>query len=199
LLSEDESELVFTTVSGAGADEVSGMRIGAFTGIAGWVVMSGQPIAVSDPQRDPRFARDVAETTGYVPSTILAVPVQTPHRLLGVVELLDRDERRADAERDMALLLRFADQAALAIAGERALHDLGRLLLTAASATVADRTLAEAIDRVASDVPTQQEGLADLAALNAELAALGEDERRLAVTIVRAMTAYARGRDRRRR
>ena len=90
LLSEDESELVYTVAAGKGADDVTGMRISSSQGIAGWVVQSGQPIAVSDLASDPRFARDRAERTGYVPQAILAVPVETPQQMLGVISLLDR-------------------------------------------------------------------------------------------------------------
>src|SRR5579875_2523130 len=85
LLSDDESELVYTTAAGQGADDVSGMRIPASQGIAGWVVQSGQPIAISDLGGDPRFSRPTAERTGYIPQAMLAVPVETPQRMLGVL------------------------------------------------------------------------------------------------------------------
>ena len=104
LLSEDDSELIYTIAAGEGADDVTGMRISSSQGIAGWVVQSGQPIAISDLANDPRFAREQAEQTGYVPQAILAVPVETPQRMLGVISLLDRDPRRPGAEQDMALL-----------------------------------------------------------------------------------------------
>ncbi len=51
LLSEDDSELVYTVATGEGADDVAGMRVPARHGIAGWVVQSGQPIAITDLQR----------------------------------------------------------------------------------------------------------------------------------------------------
>src|SRR5438067_1696980 len=46
LLSHDESELIYTVASGEGAGDVRGLRIPSSQGIAGWVVQSGQPIAV---------------------------------------------------------------------------------------------------------------------------------------------------------
>lgn len=197
LLSDDESELVFTSASGAGEDDVSGLRIPSSTGIAGWVVMSGQPIAVGDLRSDARFAGDVAQTTGYVPTTLLAVPVQTPQRLIGVVELLDRDETRAEAGRDMELLSLFAGVAALAIEAERAFWSFGRLLLSAA-ASHAGRSLAASLDAAAATAATvEEEDTAALAAMVAELRELGPRERRLAVDVVRQITAYAGGRDRR--
>src|SRR6201996_3663047 len=131
LLREDESELVYTAAAGHGAQDVTGMRIPSSQGIAGWVVQSGQPIAISDVTSDPRFARQQAERTGYVPQAILAVPVETPQRMLGVITLLDRDARRPGAEQDMALLSLFADQAALALASMEQFSVLGRVLLSA--------------------------------------------------------------------
>ncbi len=59
--------------------------------MAGWVLAPGQPIELSDVARDPRFARDVVERTGYVPRSILAMPVEGSQPTLGVLELLDRD------------------------------------------------------------------------------------------------------------
>src|SRR5580658_1908815 len=134
LLSEDESELVYTVAAGEGAADVTGMRIPSSQGIAGWVVQSGQPIAISDLGSDPRFSRQAAEQTGYVPQAILAVPVETRGRMLGVISLLDRDPERPGAERDMTLLSLFADQAALALASVEAFGDLGRVLLRALAA-----------------------------------------------------------------
>lgn len=198
LLSDDESELVFTTAAGAGADDVTGLRIPSGKGMAGWVVMSGQAIVVADLQRDPRFARDVAEQTGYVPTTILAVPVATPNRLLGVMEILDRDERRPGAEQDMALLTLFADQAALAIDGARSFADLGRVLLRSLSANAQDAFLSDALETAASVLGPPDRDLTELAALFAELGRLGEAERRLAVRVVREFVLYAGRRDRRR-
>ncbi|MGB9376956.1 MAG: GAF domain-containing protein [Mycobacteriales bacterium] len=196
LLSEDESELVFTSASGEGESDVGGLRIPSTTGIAGWVVMSGQPIAVSDLRSDARFAGEVAETTGYVPTTLLAVPVQTPDRILGVVEVLDRDQDRADAGRDMELLTQFAGLAGLAIEAEQAFWNFGKLLLRAAATTTDNVDLISALNAVAAGAGDDHE-LADLAAMVAELRLLPPAERRLAVSIVRSVTAHARGRDQR--
>lgn len=65
-LLRDDSELVYTTTAGEDAEDVTGMRISSSQGIAGWVVQSGQPIAISDLSSDPRFSREVAKQTGYV-------------------------------------------------------------------------------------------------------------------------------------
>jgi GAF domain-containing protein len=192
LLTEDESELVYTTAAGAGADDVTGMRISASQGIAGWVVQSGQPIAISDLSNDPRFSRDVAEQTGYVPQAILAVPVMSPRRTLGVISLLDRDARRPGAEQDMNLLALFANQAAIALESVGAFSDLGRVLLAAvAEAAGADGDLSHAAQRVAEHLSGPDADLAALATTFATLARRGAAERRLALGVLREVATYA--------
>lgn len=192
LLSDDESELVYTTAAGAGAEDVTGMRISASQGIAGWVVQSGQPIAIGDLANDARFSRGVAEQTGYVPQAILAVPVASSRRTLGVISLLDRDARRPGAEQDMSLLALFASQAAIALESVQAFSDLGRVLLTAlADAASADGDLSLAAQRAVDRLERPDADLAELAATFATLARRGAAERRLALGVLREVAGYA--------
>jgi GAF domain-containing protein len=190
MLSADESELRYTIAAGAGADEVTGMRIPSSQGIAGWVVQSGQPIAISDLASDPRFSRETAEQTGYIPQTILAVPVQTAQRMLGVISLLDRDARRPAAEQDMALLALFADQAALALGSVEAFSSLGRVLLNALADAVAGTDLGRALRQAAAGLPEADQDLAELAAAFAILAQHGPAERQLALAVLRNVAEY---------
>jgi signal transduction protein with GAF and PtsI domain len=90
LVDEDGETLRFVASDGEGAQAIVGVTIPVSRGIAGWAAMSGQPIAVRDVQSDARFARDVAESTNYVPSSILAAPLVSPEgEVLGVTSVLD--------------------------------------------------------------------------------------------------------------
>jgi signal transduction protein with GAF and PtsI domain len=90
LVDDDGANLRFVASDGAGADEIVGVTIPVSRGIAGWAAMSGQPIAVRDVQTDPRFARDVAESTNYVPTAIYAAPMlDAEGEVLGVASVLD--------------------------------------------------------------------------------------------------------------
>jgi GAF domain-containing protein len=198
LLDEAQETLTFHVASGAGAQEVVGQRVPVDRGIAGWVVSSGQPVAVADVARDPRFAAEVAEATGYVPRSVLAMPLQTEREVLGVIELLDQ---RADApagRRDMELLGLFAGQAALAIEASRTFGSLGRALFQAVGqAAAGDQDLAEALDDVARRAPGPDPGLAELAGAFARLGQAGPAERAAATRLVREFLAYATGDGRR--
>jgi GAF domain-containing protein len=116
LLFEPESEeLVFAAVSGEGERELVGRRIPASTGVAGWVLSSRTPLVLEDVQSDPRFARDVAEKTGYVPKGLMAVPLLDEEIDLGVLQVLDRPQRARFTLQEMELLGLFAGQAAIAL------------------------------------------------------------------------------------
>jgi GAF domain-containing protein len=115
LLDEGAAELVFEAVTGEGEDTLVGRRIPSGTGIAGWVAQSGQPLVVEDVARDPRFAVQEARRTGYVPKGLMAVPLLRHDRVLGVLNVLDRPERRRFSVAEMDLLGLFANQAAVAL------------------------------------------------------------------------------------
>jgi GAF domain-containing protein len=115
LLDERTAELVFEAVTGEGEDTLVGRRIPSGTGIAGWVAESGQPLVVEDVAGDPRFAVQEARRTGYVPKGLMAAPLLRQDRVLGVLNVLDRPERRRFSVAEMDLLGLFANQAAVAL------------------------------------------------------------------------------------
>jgi GAF domain-containing protein len=114
LLDEEADELVFEAVAGEGQDELVGRRLPSGTGIAGWVLVTRQPLVLEDVSGDPRFARDAAESTGYVPRGLMAVPLLHGERALGVLQVLDRESERFSLA-EMELLGLFANQAAIAL------------------------------------------------------------------------------------
>ena len=115
LLDDDTNELVFEAVVGEGEDTLLGTRFAAGTGIAGWVLATRTPLVIEDVQDDPRFARDVAENTGYVPKGLMAAPLLHDEGALGVLSVLDRPERTLFTLQEMELLGLFAHQAAIAV------------------------------------------------------------------------------------
>ena len=115
LLDEAAGELVFEAVAGEG-ESLLGTRIPAARGIAGWVAQSGEALAIEDVSSDTRFAREVAEQTGYVPKGLIAVPLIAQDRVIGVLSVLDRPEQAAFSVAESDLLSLFATQAATALA-----------------------------------------------------------------------------------
>jgi GAF domain-containing protein len=145
LLDEETDELVFEAVVGEGEESLLGMRFPADHGIAGWVLATRTPLVIEDVRKDPRFASDVAEGTGYVPSGLMAAPLLHDEQILGVLEVLDRPERAHFSLQEMDLLGLFANQAAIAVdlllrarRAERILQDEGDLAVVARLASAVD-------------------------------------------------------------
>ena len=65
---------------------------------------------------DVRFSREAAESTGYLPRGLMAVPLLHEEQALGVLEILDRPQRSRFSLGEMDLLSLFAGQAAVALA-----------------------------------------------------------------------------------
>ena len=151
LLDDATGELVFEAVTGEGEDTLVGRRIPPGTGIAGWVAASGQPLVVEDVTTDPRFAVDQAKRTGYVPKGLMAAPLLREERVLGVLNVLDRPERRRFSVAEMDLLGLFATQAAIAL--DLLLHArrIAALLDGAPDDLTAVARVAAALDRLDGD------------------------------------------------
>ena len=115
LFDEASDELVFEAVAGEGAEELIGRRFPSSAGIAGWVLVTRQPLVVEELADDPRFAREAAESTGFVPKGLMAVPLLHEDRTLGVLEVLDRPQKAAFTLAEMELLGLFANEAAIAL------------------------------------------------------------------------------------
>jgi GAF domain-containing protein len=115
LYDEETDELVFEAVAGEGSETLIGQRIPSSTGIAGWVLVTRQPLVLEDVTQDPRFAKDVAETTGFVPRGLMAVPLLHEEDAVGVLEVLDRPEQSRFSLEEMELLGLFANQAAISL------------------------------------------------------------------------------------
>jgi GAF domain-containing protein len=115
LLDEEADELVFEAVVGEGEESLLGMRFPADRGVAGFVLATRTPLVIEDVREDPRFAADVAEDTGYVPSGLMAAPLLYDEDVLGVLEVLDRPQQSHFSLEEMDLLGLFANQAAIAV------------------------------------------------------------------------------------
>lgn len=164
--------LVFTVAAGDQGQGVVGLSIGPAEGVAGYVFSSGQPLALADVADDARFERTTAEQTGYVPRTLVAVPLIDDEGVLGVLEVLDKRGDGSFDLRDIELASAFARQAAVAIRSSRLERDTATLL-----ATVLTSLSAGSDDGATADAATGATAEADIeAVVAAAVANLDGDE-----------------------
>ncbi len=214
LLDETQQTLEFRVATGAGAQEVVGMRIPVGEGIAGYVVMTGQPLAVSGVQEDPRFARETARKTGYVPRSILAMPLVHEDHVIGVIEVLDKIDAASFGVQDMELLGIFARQAAIAIRASAHYQRLGEALLRGIRRLVegggsempqavpprqTESVGLSEVEQALAETEQAPDGVAEILALAdifGTLSRLGQAERQACLDILTTFVEYAQSRSR---
>ena len=163
LLDEAADELVFEAVAGEGAETLIGKRFPSSTGIAGWVLVTRQSLVIEDVTEDPRFSQEVAESTGYVPKGLMAVPLLHDEQVLGVLEVLDRPQRSQFSLVEMDLLALFANQASIALDLLRRARRAGSVLAESGEGADVVARLATTVDGLEEE--QREAGLKLLAAL----------------------------------
>jgi GAF domain-containing protein len=141
---------------------VVGLSVPPTQGLVGYVYQTGQALALSDVEKDSRFGRTFAQSTGYVPRSIVAVPLVDDGGTIGVLEVLDKRASASFSLRDVELASVFARQAAVAIRASRVERDTRALLLAIVEAWVEDdsapsATASAIVDRATSDLGRDDE------------------------------------------
>jgi len=129
LLDEEKEEFIFAAATGAKKDKLKDIRVPVGEGIAGWVARENKSVLVADAQNDPRFFRKVDQKTSFKTTSIIAVPLLTKDKLIGVVEVLNKKDNQFFNEEDKSLLEAFANQAAVAIENAKLYDNLNSMFL----------------------------------------------------------------------
>jgi GAF domain-containing protein len=129
LLDEETGELLIDIATGEIGREVVQKRVPAGSGIAGWVVENGEPTVVNSPRDDPRFYGDIDAKSGFETKSILAVPMRTKERVIGVIEVINKRDGGFEDD-DVKLTTALAGQAATAIDNARLYAKLADAVLT---------------------------------------------------------------------
>ena len=144
--------LTFVAAAGPQGPAVVGLSIDAATGIAGFALTTGQALAVADVEADARFDRTTAAQTGYVPRSILAVPLTDERGTVGVLEVLDRHGERGFDLRDLDVATALAPPATAAVRAGGLERD-GATLVRSVLRAVAEGSLTpDELDRLVAAV-----------------------------------------------
>lgn len=119
MIDRNTNELVMEVGYGQDVQGVQKLRVPLGRGITGMVALTGEPVGVADTSGDARLASDAAQALGFIPRAIICIPLFYEHRIVGVLELMDKNGQNLFAQTDMDILTLFANQAAVAIEQSR--------------------------------------------------------------------------------
>lgn len=190
LVNEEQEALEFKVAFGPTDHNLVGTMFPYDKGIAGYVFMTGMPIATSNVREDKRFNQDLAKSTGYVPNSILATPlISSDDRVIGVMEVLDKIDATSFDMKDMELMGLFAQQASMAIEQSQQIDEIQDAMVRALKQLAkADRTQDSTDLRTALDQSLEKKDektdLLELAGLFNQISAQGEAERKACIQIL---------------
>jgi Nif-specific regulatory protein len=122
LLDRDSGKLRFEIALGPKGRDVQKFLLNPGEGIAGWVAQHGRSLIVNDTDTDSRFYSDISKSIGYPTYSMLAVPMRVRDETVGVIEILNKKQKKYFTQDDLRWLEIFSVQAALAIENARYLE-----------------------------------------------------------------------------
>ena len=108
-------ELVVELFHGGSEKEVDNLRLPIGQGIAGYVVATGEALAVENAQNDTRWAQAIGAKMTYRPDRILGIPLIHDNEVIGVLELIDKEDGTPFSAEDLESVSRFAIMAAISV------------------------------------------------------------------------------------
>ncbi len=142
LVDEQTDELIFSVTVGGAGNNLIGQRLPPGSGIVGKAVASRLPVIENDVTSSSAWF-NTDEKTGFTTKALLAVPMQVKERVIGVLEVINRQDGLPFVEDDKNLLTAFASQAAVALENAR----LYTLTDQELSARVEELSVMQRIDR----------------------------------------------------
>jgi HD-GYP domain-containing protein (c-di-GMP phosphodiesterase class II) len=115
LIEEESGDLYFKDVVGKATKSLNEIKPVIKNGIAAWVAKHGEPLLVNDVSRDSRFNAIIDKQTGFLTKSILCVPLSLGHKVIGVIEVLNKTDGSDFSDTDLEVLTALASTAALAI------------------------------------------------------------------------------------
>ncbi|MGE5465186.1 MAG: GAF domain-containing protein, partial [Syntrophothermus sp.] len=140
--------------------------------------------------------QDFAQSTGYVPDSILATPlISADDRVIGVMEVLDKKDGTSFDMKDMELIGVFAQQAAMAIDQSQQVDQIHETLVRGLKRLArADRSApSPELQNVLSRSLEKNEettDLLELADLFNQISALGDAERKACMQVLSVFAEY---------
>jgi len=126
LLDQKTRKLYFKVATGEKKEEVRKYEVNLGQGIAGFVAERGEPLLIPDVSKDPRWDKRISESIGFQTRSIACVPMKVHGEIIGVVEIIDKEDGSPIQYEDMKTLTVFAELASLAISSARRIEQVKR-------------------------------------------------------------------------
>lgn len=131
LYDEERSDLFVAITKGKQPEGLQSTRLRLGEGMAGWVAQKGRSLIIKEVLNDKRFSDYVKNNAkGLIPRSVLCVPITSKKKIIGVLEVLNKQGGASFTNKDTELLLKLVDQAAIAIERSNLYQKMANLAIT---------------------------------------------------------------------
>lgn len=123
---KDKKHMIFEVARGKDQEDLQGLKIPVGLGVVGWVAEHKRPLVSNDIRKDPRYSRELENKFGLKPRSIMSIPLKRGHRLIGVLEAVNRRGSTAFTGEDLKIFLALGNHVAAAIENARLYRDAER-------------------------------------------------------------------------
>jgi putative nucleotidyltransferase with HDIG domain len=115
LVDEEKQELLLKFAAGEISGRARRFPIDAQSGITGWVAQSGKALVTNTVTGNPRYNRMANAVYGFIPRSIVCVPLIVRHKAIGVIEVANKTGRNDFTAQNLQTLTGIAATVALVL------------------------------------------------------------------------------------
>lgn len=113
LLDDRNENLTIEAAIGLSQEIIGRTRLPIGASIAGYVAQTGEALRVEDVEKDEKFGRINRERYGA--ASLLCAPLKIKNKVIGVINMANKQEGESFSKNDLRLLVTFASQAAVMV------------------------------------------------------------------------------------
>ena len=126
LINQKSGRLFFKVATGEKKDDLKRFEIKQGEGIAGYVAETGEPLLIHDVSNDSRWNKKISKSIEFQTKSIACVPMKIEGKTIGVIEIIDKIDKKLFQQDDIKRLTIFSSLAAMAIANARTIAKIAK-------------------------------------------------------------------------
>ncbi|MBU1112370.1 MAG: GAF domain-containing sensor histidine kinase [Candidatus Omnitrophica bacterium] len=124
LVGKSSGEMLIKFAKGLDKEIIRDAKVKLGEGVSGWVAQTGQSLLIKDISKDPRFPKRGGR---YSTDSLLSVPLKVYDKVIGVINVNNKESGEIFNEQDLDVLNRIADLSAIAVVNVRFREDAKEL------------------------------------------------------------------------
>ena len=126
----EHEEITATAAQGPAAQSILNFKLKLNEGIVGKVIATGIPELIEDVTKNESWSQRVDQESGFITKSMITVPLIAKGKVLGALQLLNKQHTSFFDDGDIELALTLANQSAISLHNGQMYDELNRMLLS---------------------------------------------------------------------